>query len=150
MTLGDVALRNCCSLSPNFQLCVFLFGLEKDRDVRIGVFPECEEVLVRLAGVGQISVKRVRARKAEVRQRVKKKSGKTSDAAMIENFLKLGGGFAAARGWQRRQEMAKSCPGGFAQHSSFANSEYWAILHLTYVIETPRHSCSAQAVQLQR
>jgi len=36
-----------------FQLCVFRLGFLQDGDVAIGVFPECEEILIGGAGLGE-------------------------------------------------------------------------------------------------
>lgn len=41
------------------QFSVFGFGLLQDGDVRVGVFPECEKILVRRAGLGAIALQRV-------------------------------------------------------------------------------------------
>jgi len=44
------------------QLCVFRFGFLQDRDVRVGVFPEREEILIGGAGFGGVPLQGVSAR----------------------------------------------------------------------------------------
>src|SRR5215831_20908496 len=86
MKRGDSSIRN-----PLLQLRVFCFGLLQDRDVGIGVFPESEEILIRGAGLGCLSLQSVRTTELEVR--------KSTDwlvqhnSPMIQDFLKLGRGF---------------------------------------------------------
>ena len=36
-----------------FQLCVFRLGFLEDGDVGVGIFPECEEILIGGAGFGE-------------------------------------------------------------------------------------------------
>jgi hypothetical protein len=50
--------------SPSGQVSVFVFGLDQNWNVRIGIFPDREEVLIRLASFWQIACQRVRAAQA--------------------------------------------------------------------------------------
>src|ERR1700677_5277170 len=50
------------------QLCVFGFGLQQDRDVWVGVFPEAKEIIVSGARLCSISSERIRARKSQMRK----------------------------------------------------------------------------------
>ena len=43
-------------LNSLLQLCILGFGLLQDGDVGVGVFPECEEVLVGGKGTGASSI----------------------------------------------------------------------------------------------
>jgi hypothetical protein len=52
----------------SLQLGVFGFGGDEDGDVRIGVFPEGEEVLVRVTGIGLVGLCGVGARYSELCQ----------------------------------------------------------------------------------
>src|SRR5215469_15891141 len=51
--------------SQSLQFCVFRLGLLQDGDVRVGVFPECEEILIRRLGFGVVSGEYVSAAKAQ-------------------------------------------------------------------------------------
>jgi len=46
-------------LLPLSQLRVFGFGLLEDRDVRVGVLPQREEILISRAGLGRVARERV-------------------------------------------------------------------------------------------
>src|SRR5580704_12563245 len=79
------------------------FGLLQDRDVGIGVFPEGEEVFVgsEVSDAGGITIRSLRGSRlqgvgagySQMRQR--SRPTVPDDAAVVENFLKLGGGSAA-------------------------------------------------------
>ena len=74
------------------QFCVLGFSLLQDRDVRVGVFPESEEILVSSFRFRVIAGQGVGASQAEMRQRA---DGLVPHYAwMVENLLK----FAAAAG----------------------------------------------------
>jgi hypothetical protein len=80
-------------IGASLQLGVFRLGLLEDRDVGVGVFPEIEEILVGSLGLGLVPRQNERSAALQVRQRADGIGG--DDPAMIENFLKLGGGFRA-------------------------------------------------------
>ena len=75
------------------QLCVLGFGSDEDWNVRVGIFPEREEILIGRLGFGVVVLQGVGAGEAEMSE--------CSDgfveynSAMVENFLELGSGFAA-------------------------------------------------------
>jgi hypothetical protein len=75
------------------QLRVLSFSLLQDGDVGVGVFPEREEILVRRLGLGRVALHNIGSADLEM--------GEYSDglvdynSAMVEDFLELGGGFAA-------------------------------------------------------
>jgi len=52
-----------------FQLCVFRLGFLQDGDVGVGVFPEREEILIRGAGFGGVSLHGVSTRQSQPGQR---------------------------------------------------------------------------------
>src|ERR1700730_12641434 len=52
------------------ELCVFRFGGEQNRDVRVGVFPEREEILVGLASFIRFAGQSVGPCKAQLRKRM--------------------------------------------------------------------------------
>ena len=81
-----------------FQLCVFRLGLLKDGDVRVGVFPQREEVLVLTACLCRIAGECVGAGKTKACQC----SGTTVQyrATMVKDVLKLACGSAALTGRQ--------------------------------------------------
>src|SRR5208283_2441504 len=75
------------------QLRVFSLRLFEDRNVRVGVFPKREEILIGHLGFGGIALHRVGASEAEMRERP---NGRIqSNSAMVEDFLELGSSFAA-------------------------------------------------------
>jgi hypothetical protein len=69
------------------------FRLFQNLEVRIGVFPECEEVLVGAASFGSVARDHVRAGKSEMRQCTERIPDR--DSSVIHNFLKFRGGFGA-------------------------------------------------------
>src|ERR1700757_1327257 len=83
------------------QLCVLGFGLLQDGDVGVGVFPEGEEVFVSserpdAGGIGiralrVLRLQRVRPRHAQMRQG--SRPAVPHDAAVVKNFLEVGGSF---------------------------------------------------------
>ena len=50
------------------QLCVLCFGLLQDRNIRISVFPEREEILVGGTGLGDVTLYGISARQSEAGQ----------------------------------------------------------------------------------
>src|ERR1700731_964275 len=87
------------------QLGVFSFGGDEDRDVRVGTFPEREEVSVgsERPDAGGIGIRALRGsrlqgigtREAQMRQR--SRSAVHDDPAVVENLLKLSGGGVLTR-----------------------------------------------------
>ena len=75
------------------QLRVFRLGLLEDRDVGVGVFPECEEILVGSLCLGLISRQSERSAELQVRQCADGIAD--HDPAVIENLLEFRGGFGA-------------------------------------------------------
>ena len=78
----------------------FLLRLDEDRDARIGVFPQREEILVGALGLGFISRHSERSADLQVRQRA---DGIAHyDGAALNNFLELHGGFGTLMSGQIR------------------------------------------------
>ena len=69
------------------QFGIFGFGLLVNWDVRIGILPERQEILVRLARSGFIAHHRLRPAELEMRQRPRHVP--SDDGGMIEQLLKL-------------------------------------------------------------
>src|SRR5438876_11248784 len=69
-------------------------GCPADREIRIGLLPEPEEVLVRLAGPGHIRSECRGARLPKVRERIQHRQWRFPP--VVEDLLKLGGGFGAS------------------------------------------------------
>src|SRR5262249_23965764 len=84
------------SKSVRRNVGVFLFCLNKDRNVRICVFPNPKEVLVGLARLFEVPGNYVGTRKTEVGNGVNRR--RNCNTTMIQNLLKLGGGFGAGFG----------------------------------------------------
>jgi len=74
------------------QLRVFCLGFEQYRNVGIGVFPECEEILIRGTGLGRVALESVGASQLEMCQYAD--GFIQNNAAIVEDFLKLGCRFA--------------------------------------------------------
>jgi len=57
-----------CSIAPIelVKLCILCFCFLQDRDVRIGVFPEREEIIVGSFGFGSVALQRVGARETYI------------------------------------------------------------------------------------
>src|ERR1700674_588648 len=79
--------------SESLQLCIFCLGLLQDGNVGIGVFPECEEVLISHASVRDVALQRIRACEVEMRQCTD--GFIQHNTTMVEDLLKLYRGFAA-------------------------------------------------------
>jgi hypothetical protein len=69
------------------QLCVLSFGLFENGDVRVGVFPESEEILVGSAALGGVALHRVGASQLEMSQSADRFI--QHNATMVEDFLEL-------------------------------------------------------------
>src|SRR6266699_4349159 len=94
--MGDCG-RECSLL---LQLRVLCLSLLKDGDFKVGVFPECEEILIRGAALGNVALERVSASHLEMGQRAD--GFVEHNPAMVEDFLKLGRGFASLPGGEIR------------------------------------------------
>ena len=55
----------------SLQLFVFLLRFDQHRQIRIGIFPESEEILIGLARFRCVTRQNCRARQAQLRQRTK-------------------------------------------------------------------------------
>ena len=75
------------------QLRVLRLGLLQDGNVGVGVFPEREEILICGSGFGGVALQHVGAGEAEMRECAD--GFVQHNPAMVEDFLELGGGFAA-------------------------------------------------------
>src|ERR1035438_3926008 len=74
------------------QLRVLRFGLQQDRNIRVRVLPEREKVLVGHLGLGDVALQHISATEAKM---CKRTDGLVQDeAAMVEDLLELGSGFA--------------------------------------------------------
>jgi hypothetical protein len=71
----------------------FGFGGDEDRDIGVGVFPKREESVVLGAGFVGVARKRQGTRELGVGQGDDR--AVEDEARVVQNFLKLGGGFAA-------------------------------------------------------
>ena len=58
---SELAPFQCDNLARLFQLRVFRSGFAKRRDVRVGIFPQGEEILVGSASLGRVAGQRVGA-----------------------------------------------------------------------------------------
>ena len=73
---------------------VFRLGLFEDGDVRVGIFPEGEEILIGVFGLGRVARDNVRSAQLQVRQGAYRIG--ENDAAVIQDFLKFRRGLLAA------------------------------------------------------
>src|SRR6185436_3292680 len=71
----------------------FRFGLNQNRNVRIGIFPNAEKLFIGLTRFSPIARECVSARESQIREREKFRP--QNDAAVAEDFLKLRRGFGA-------------------------------------------------------
>jgi len=69
------------------QLRVLRFRLLQDGDVGVGVFPQCEEILISHLGFDCVALQSVGAGETQVRQR--SDWFVENNSAMIKNLLKL-------------------------------------------------------------
>ena len=75
------------------QPCIFRLGSDEDGDVRVGIFPKRQEILIGRLGFGGVALYYISAAKSRMR---KCADGLVhNDAAMGEDFLELGSGFLA-------------------------------------------------------
>jgi hypothetical protein len=81
-------------LAPELlQLRVFGFGFSQDGDVRVGVLPDREEVVIRRFCFCHVDLHGIRSTDLKMRECA---DGLIDDkSAMVEDFLKLGPGFRA-------------------------------------------------------
>lgn len=80
--------------SASVELRVFRSGLIQDRNIRVRIFPECQKILIRGAGLFFFSRQCVRAAELKMSQRTYGIAD--NDSAVIWNFLKLGSSFPAS------------------------------------------------------
>src|SRR5580693_7547336 len=90
------------------EFSVLPLGLLQDRDIRVGILPEGEEIFVGgeradagsicIRALGSLRLQSVGSRYPQVRQCSRPAAPR--DAAVVENFLKLGGGSASLSGGQ--------------------------------------------------
>ncbi len=73
----------------SLQVVAFCFGLLKDGNVGVSVFPQCEEVLIGGSGIGRVGLQCIRAGEAEMCECSDRLVD--YDPAMIEDFLEFGG-----------------------------------------------------------
>jgi hypothetical protein len=79
---------------PNLlQLLVFRFRSNEDGDIGVRIFPERQEILIRGAGFRGVSLHGIRSADLEMRQHTD--GFVEHHAAMVEDFLEFGRGFAA-------------------------------------------------------
>src|SRR6266403_2160180 len=80
-------------VSPSRQLLVFQLSFNQNRNIRVGVFPEREKVLISLARSCCIALKDGSACEADVCKRIQNPANRP--AAMTKNLLKLSCSFRA-------------------------------------------------------
>ena len=92
----------------SFQPCVFGLGMLHDRDGGVGVFPGGEEIFVGSEGTdaGSIGIGALRGSRLQgvgtsyAQMRQCSRPAVPNDAAVVENFLKLGSGRTALTRWE--------------------------------------------------
>jgi hypothetical protein len=76
------------------QLRVLRFRSDEDRNIRVGIFPEREEILIGRLGLGGVALHGIGPADLEMRECV---DGFVRDhSAMVEDFLEFCCGFAAS------------------------------------------------------
>src|ERR1700730_5265582 len=75
------------------ELCVFGLGRDEHGNVRVGVFPERQEILIRRLGLGGVALHGIGTGEAEMGQCAYRFVQR--NPAMIQNLLELGCGFLA-------------------------------------------------------
>ena len=90
--------RDCWELLQGqlLQFRVFRRGLLEDGNVGVGAFPECEEILICHLSLGSVALQDIGASKAEMGECAN--GFVLHNAAVVEDFLELGCGFAALTG----------------------------------------------------
>src|ERR1700733_2568798 len=73
------------------QLCVLFFGRFENRHIRIGIFPDCKEVLIGGLRFRRVPLQGISAAETQMSQRIEHIGG--GNSAMVENFLVFGAGF---------------------------------------------------------
>ena len=76
-----------------FQLRVLRLRSDENGNVRVGVFPEREEILIGRLGFGGVALHGIGSADLEMRECTD--GFVEHNSAMVEDFLELGGGFAA-------------------------------------------------------
>jgi len=90
----DVSNRRVCSGANNLlQSRIFRLCLLENRDFEVGVFPECEEVLIRGFCLGGVALHRVGTTELEVSQGSDRLVH--NDLSMVDDFREFGCGFTA-------------------------------------------------------
>ena len=79
--------------SRSLQLGVFRLGLLDDWDVRVGILPNGQEILIGTPGLDPVARNNVRSAQLQVRQGAYRIG--EHDAAVIEDLLKFRGGLLA-------------------------------------------------------
>jgi hypothetical protein len=77
-----------------FQLRVSRLGSDEDGDLRVGVLPQREEILIGSTRFGPVALRRVGATQLQMRKCADQVV--LYDASVIENFLKFPRGFASS------------------------------------------------------
>ena len=85
-----------CLVARLLQLGVFRLGFLQNGDVGIGVFPQREEILIRGAGFDGVALHGIRS--SDLKMGECADGFVDYDSTMVEDFLELGGGFAALLG----------------------------------------------------
>src|SRR5580704_6465214 len=78
-----------CQRTDSLQLRVLRLGFFQDRDVRVGVFPEDEEILVGSLGFGGVTCHRVSAPELQTGERAEQEI--LHDSGMIDKLLEFRG-----------------------------------------------------------
>src|SRR5690348_3241824 len=92
--------RSIFMIVSSAQFSIGGTGFVQNRDGGIGVFPECEELVIALARGGGIALDRERARQAESRHRTDRLV--KDDAGAAQDFAELRGGVGPAAQPQQR------------------------------------------------
>ena len=74
------------------QLCVFRFSLLQDGDVRIGVFPEGEEILIKVSRFFLVAYRQIASPQLQPRQRPQRRVKRNT--LVVEDLLKFRYGLA--------------------------------------------------------
>jgi hypothetical protein len=80
-------------LGALFQLREFRLGFEQDWNIRLGRFPECEEIIAGGGGFGRTALQHVGSRMTDMRERAG--GFIPCHPAMAENSLEFGSTFAS-------------------------------------------------------
>jgi hypothetical protein len=80
-------LRFSSSKFPNAKLRVFRFGSNEDGNIRVGLFPETEEILICRLGFGSVALQNIGASEAEMGERPCRTI--PQQPAMVQDFLEF-------------------------------------------------------------